>query len=255
MGLKARLYYKCVNYVKSINHQKLKSQLGIDSSKLTQFDYLQTAATLQSYQDKFDVLIDVGANKGAWAQTCDAVFNFSKIVCFEPNEVYGNTIKNNIGSKLLLINKVATDTVKKEGEFFVHHDPTMSSAIVSDEQVLSDHFPYDHGEIKRIKREWTTIDESLKDTVVDNQRVLMKIDTQGNELDVLKGAEDLLANNIDLCIVEHMFFTPYNMKYDFQDLLTFMTERNFELVGCVNTIKRDNHVICDGDFLFKKISN
>ncbi len=254
MSLKDRLYYKAKNFIHKRDKEVLMKSLAISkSTEELNLEFLNIIASIKAYKTDLDTLIDVGSHKGTWAKTCDSVYNFSKIICFEPNSSFEEQTKKKIGDKLTFINKIATNINNKEGTFYIHEDSTMSSMVVSDNKVLSDHFPYDNGEkIKEIKKDLTTLDSSCSSLITSNAKVLLKVDTQGNELDVLKGAKNLLSKNVKVCLVEHMFLSPYKMKYTFQDLLEFMNELEFEFSGCVNTTKRNNFLICDGDFLFIK---
>lgn len=254
MSLKDRLYYKAKNFVEKSEKDALIKKLGITSSPDNlNLEFLKIIASIKSYDINIDTLIDVGSHKGLWAKTCDAVFDFSKVICFEPNSAFESQTKKNIGNKLTFINKIATNTDGEKATFYIHDDSTMSSMVVSDEKVLSDHFPYDDAnKIQAIKKELTTLDNSCSSLIEEKNNILLKVDTQGNELDVLKGAKKLLETNIKVCLVEHMFLSPYKMTYTFQDLLAYMKNFEFEFAGCVNTTKRNNFIICDGDFLFIK---
>ncbi len=256
MSLKDRLYYKAKQFIEKIELEKTLATINASSSfdkSDANLDFLNIIATIKAYDIKFDTLIDVGSHKGKWAQTCDQVFNFSKIICVEPNPNFEKETQQLLGDKLTFISKIATDKINSEGTFYLHDDSTMSSMVPSDKKILSDYFPYDDGEkITQINKEQTTLDAECKDIINSNANILLKIDTQGNELDVLKGSAEILTNNVKACLVEHMFLSPYQMNYTFEDVLVYMKSFGFRFAGCVNTTKRSNFVVCDGDFLFIK---
>jgi 2-oxoglutarate dehydrogenase E1 component len=56
--------------------------------------------------------------------------------------------------------------------------------------------------------------------MMDERSIFLKVDTQGNEIEVLKGAESVLARTV-ACVVEHMFYTPYQGQASFAELLAF----------------------------------
>ena len=55
-----------------------------------------------------------------------------------------------------------------------------------------------------------------------NPKFILKIDTQGNELNVLRQGQKVLECT-EMCLIEFMFFSPYKTNYTFDDLVTFMT--------------------------------
>ena len=57
---------------------------------------------------------------------------------------------------------------------------------------------------------------------------LLKIDTQGNELNVLKGSKKLLKN-IKFIRLELMFYDYYEKSYVFSDIELFLKKFNFKI--------------------------
>lgn len=70
---------------------------------------------------------------------------------------------------------------------------------------------------------------SLDDFFKKNKRVdLLKIDTQGNELNVLKGSKKLLKN-VKFIKLELMLYDYYEKNYFFSDIELFLKKFNFKI--------------------------
>ena len=71
---------------------------------------------------------------------------------------------------------------------------------------------------------------TIADTVGGRGRTLLKIDTQGYELEVLKGAARTL-DRIDYILVETSFVPLYEGQANFRDVYAFLTGHGFEYAG------------------------
>ena len=69
----------------------------------------------------------------------------------------------------------------------------------------------------------------LDDFFKKNEKVdLLKIDTQGNELNVLKGSRKLLKN-VKFIKLELMLYDYYEKSYSFSDIEIFLKKFNFKI--------------------------
>ena len=82
---------------------------------------------------------------------------------------------------------------------------------------------------------------------------LLKIDTQGSELDVLKGAGDLL-NNTSYIECEVEFVPLYKDQPLFQDIEDYLKSYNFKLAKFIRKVKWASDTVVFGDALFEKKS-
>ena len=82
-------------------------------------------------------------------------------------------------------------------------------------------------------------------------KIFLKLDTQGNELNILKGALHTLPL-INAVLLEHIFATPYKSKYDFNDLIGFMYETGFICNGALSIEYATTGEVSVVDFLFTK---
>ena len=76
---------------------------------------------------------------------------------------------------------------------------------------------------------------------------LLKIDTEGNDYDVLKSCQNSLKNNI----IELIKIEITNEGNNFQNILKFLNEFGYELIGSVNHTYFDNKLTLS-DCYFQK---
>lgn len=137
------------------------------------------------------VLLDVGANIGKYAIALSREFPDAKIFSFEPNKNTFDILKQNVKEKAECIN-AGLGSELKTGKIYTYEDSVTSEHA----SIYSDVFKVFH-EAKKI------VDLDFEMITVDNfctQRGikeidLLKIDTEGNELEVLKGCGKMLSED------------------------------------------------------------
>ena len=77
--------------------------------------------------------------------------------------------------------------------------------------------------------------------------IFLKIDVQGYELEVLKGAD---LNQIQYIYLEASYLKLYDSQPLIKDIIKYLSNRNFKLTGEYNLVKKNNNKI-QADFLFK----
>lgn len=254
MSIKKSIYYRSKSFVEKEDYKNLlkKNSINvIDGNNLSK-EIIETLETVKNYINNSNVLIDIGTHKGLFSKAADLFFNFEKIICIEPNEGMNKLIKNNINSDKLLLKNVALSDQKGEISFFLHEDSSMNSIVESNHEILKNEFPYDNPDkIEEIKVKTDTLDNVINESKLDSHKYFIKIDTQGNELNVLKNGISTLKNT-EVCLIEYMFFSPYESNYDFYDLVHFMKENDFVCLGALTIFKRPSKKISGVDFLFVK---
>ena len=68
----------------------------------------------------------------------------------------------------------------------------------------------------------------------------MKIDTEGSELDILKGGEKILENILGL-VVEINFFDFHKNQVKFEEIKNFLSNKKIELIDFTRTVKWERH--------------
>jgi FkbM family methyltransferase len=124
-------------------------------------------------------------------------------------------------------------------QFFVNYDPHTSSLLAPDREFSAFYQPtgmIDYGwseatkAAKTLKVEGVTLDHAAGDPAVPAPDVLT-LDTQGSELEILRGGARLLAETILAVVTEVEFQPMYDGQPLFGDVCAFMRDAGFYFVG------------------------
>lgn len=214
-------------------------------------DLLRTLATIRACLPPHPrVLLDVGANEGDFTRAALALLGIDRAICFEPDADLNPAIRRGIDPSRLVVHNVALADRVGRDVFFVHPVKAMNSLLTSDAAVIGEKFHYDAAGIVQREVDVDTLDGVLSRSPGEREvRYLLKLDTQGNELEVLKGATVTLSRT-DACLIEFMFCTPYERLSGFDDLINLMRERRFTCKGALTVMRRPSHEVSGVDFLF-----
>jgi FkbM family methyltransferase len=172
-----------------------------------------------------NTIYDIGANVGRWTLLAKAIHPPAHVEAFEPlndhAEIFARQTKNLAGIRL---HRMALGSHNGEG--------MMNVADFSDASSLLPLARGSHGwaGLRELRRERVTV--RRLDDLVDTGRIpppdLMKLDVQGYELEVLRGARDTLGRTRAV-IAEVSFVECYQRQCLFHDVVSFMADRNFRL--------------------------
>jgi FkbM family methyltransferase len=175
-----------------------------------------------------DMILDIGAHKGWWTRDCLNVFPTSEYLLFEAipySEL--NFMKHKVYNVLL------NDT-ETEVDWFEERNTGDSMFCEK-----SKHFKH----CVPTKRQTTTLDSVLRDRTLPAE-IFIKIDCQGAEIPILKGATNALKN-ASVILLEIPFFGQYNTTVpSFLDHISFM-----DSIGYVVYDTCEHHYI--NDFLMQ----
>lgn len=192
-------------------------------------------------------VVDIGANRGQFALIARQTFPLAKIHAFEPLEEPAQTFKRifrddpNVDFHPYAIGREAmTSTIH------VTRDDD-SSSLLPVTAMQSAMFP---GAAERETRQVTVLPlaEALGEAHLPTGS-LLKIDVQGFELEVLKGCEDLLDKFSHLYI-ECSFIELYERQALAHQVVTWLEQRSFALIGVYNLYYAKSGMALQGDFLF-----
>tara|TARA_B110000285_G_scaffold232660_2_gene304305 strand:- start:1489 stop:2253 length:765 start_codon:yes stop_codon:yes gene_type:complete len=168
------------------------------------------------YNKKNDKLIifDVGANTGQSISRFKNKFNLKEIHCFEPNAPAFEELKK-IKLKNIFLNNLALGD-KEKIQTFNNYPKTSSSSFYRIDKKSS---------IYEINKEFyssnvkiITLDKYIEDSKIDKIDIL-KIDTQGFEVSVLKGAINAIKDKrIDFIETEINLGFQYEIKTSFKEI-------------------------------------
>ena len=109
-----------------------------------------------------------------------------------------------------------------------------SSSLLEMKDLHKKAFPKSYGE-KKISVKLNTINNLIHRKFLLNNKVFLKIDVQGSELDVLLGSSKIL-DLIDIILIEVSYIKLYKKQKLFHDLYIFFIKNNFKYFGNVSQI-------------------
>ncbi len=139
--------------------------------------------------DKKLVFFDVGANVGTYSKMLVKQFPQSVIYCFEPNpHSFSELSKTCTGTQFILNNNGLSD---KEGIVKLHRDHATSGLTTMYKEVYE---PLYHiHKTEEVSVQMITLDTFCKKNNI-GKIDLIKIDTEGHGLAVLRGAQELISH-------------------------------------------------------------
>lgn len=181
------------------------------------------------------VVFDVGANIGNYAKKVVAIANKVHLHCFEPFAESFQMLQTNSNNYSITFNQLALSDVNGVKEFHLNSFSETNSLLKSVRTGLQS---LDNGMQEKavITVSTKTIDSYCEENNIHKIDVL-KIDVQGAELLVLKGASEMLEQNkIRLIRVETIFEKLYEDQSDFSDVFTFLQNKKYHFQGFGDTI-------------------
>lgn len=198
----------------------------------------------------FDFIIDVGGNR---AQFIDSIKTLipenTTIHAFEPIEqLHDEYRKNTKGFYVTIYNKLLSDE-ENYCEFQLHTNHDQSSSILRRTDLCVTKFPFTSDSKPLAIRTYKL------DSVIDIENILgkglMKIDVQGAELKVLKGAINTLRQ-IDTVIAEINSQNLYEGQAEFYEIIEFFKLNKFKFCGVRDQKFDDNGILLYFDAVFRK---
>jgi len=196
------------------------------------FDFFHQSRIIR-YLKKLEIkyFIDVGAHKGEFLKYLIKL-NHKKIYVFEAQkEVFKILSKKFNGKKKIRLFNTAVAEKNSKKTFYVNKLSLTSTFSISKKTLYS--------QIKNfiLLSKNSYIDKySLKtkklDEILYNQKIrnaFIKVDVEGFELNVLKGAKKLISKKIKYILVEKQSFQLYK-KSSFKKVDIFLKKNNFRLI-------------------------
>jgi FkbM family methyltransferase len=198
-----------------------------------------------------DLILDVGGNRGQFSLICQLVKPTVHILAFEPLPNEANVFRQvHAGNAAIQLNQVALGEMAGEAEIHVSQRADSSSLLpIGGKQ--TDLFP-ESKEVGTLKIPVKRLDDFQSDWE-KYSRILLKIDVQGFELSVLRGATEALTH-CAYVYVECSETELYVGQALYPEVESFLKTQGFELK------KRLNEQIVDGqlvqsDCLFGRVDS
>jgi FkbM family methyltransferase len=204
---------------------KIKLSPKRDVDRLFYLGHFESA-TLKLFSDMIkseSIIFDVGANIGIYSLiAAKKIKTPGKIFAFEPSEWAFNRLKENISlnsvNSIELINKAVSNYNGKTDFYLCEDDAYNSLGSEPMQKVVA----------KKIVAV-ITLDNFCANEKIDKINIL-KIDTEGADFLVLKGAAGLLSKEqAPVIFCEYNRYTKASKDFELNDMLTFLEESNYHL--------------------------
>jgi len=185
-------------------------------------------------------LVDVGAYRGDFTATALAVFPGSSALLFEPGPSKAAALRERYrGEPAVRVFELALGD--ERGEALLHElEDSATDSLLPPREATEE-------TTRRVR-------VSRLDEILDEEGApavdLIKIDAQGYDLRVLRGAAETLARCRPALLVEAIFAPLYRGQASFDELLAFLTAAGYRAAG-VHAIHTDTRgLLAFADFLF-----
>ena len=181
---------------------------------------------LKKHANEPYTIFDVGANVGQFlglTQSCLGSRNYH-VHCFEPGKTTYEQLQSNVGSK----NNITLNNFglgKEKGEFELFYD-NPGSGLASLTQRKLDYHNIDFSKSETVKIEM--IDEYCQENSIDKID-LLKIDTEGHELDVLSGASAMFEKKAIQIVTIEFGGSNIDTNTYFRNFFEFFTENGMSI--------------------------
>ena len=204
---------------------KINPSVNFHCQNVINYGGFETVKIFEKYLKKGDTYVDIGTNLGYMSLNAEKIVGKEGIVIsFEPDSTILPLLKENKllnNSDIRIIEMAASE---KAGIEIFNIATESGLSRLANEQVNL--FGLELLQQKEIKA--NSVDNILRELIPDNPINLIKIDVEGHELKVLKGAEATLKNNKPVLILEinHEALQQNNVSY--LDILNFLRKFSYE---------------------------
>jgi FkbM family methyltransferase len=210
------------------------------------------AATIEhasvDFGDDFATVLDVGGHHGQFTLFALERFPQAQVITFEPQAE---------GAAKIRAVTAGEPRVRIEN-FALGEQPGTAELNISKRSDSSSLLPIGEGQVEAFPGTEAHATETIKVETLDNllpdpppAPTLLKIDVQGFELDVLRGATRTLAA-IDEIYVECSFTELYSGQPLIGEIIDFLAQHHFALVGVFGVAYDDGGRCLQADCLFRR---
>jgi FkbM family methyltransferase len=183
--------------------------------------------------NKNDIVVDVGAYLGRYTFICsNRVGEEGKVVAIEANPVVFEKLRKNVelnqSTNIICLNYAVYSEKSKKKLFLREQSIDTIYSPHNTVMVGRDKLTYNRSKDERfVNIDANTLDNIIHATGINSEDVKwIKIDVEGAELEVLKGAKDILSKSKELAILIEVHHLEEN-KNLYKDIIEFLKIYNF----------------------------
>lgn len=197
--------------------------------RLLEHDLLRMVGT------RSPTVFDIGANKGQTIEMMLRVFERPRIYSFEPAASLASELQARFASCGVVVESLAMGSQVGERSFIQYTNNELSSLL---EVSSNSGNPFAKAEeTQRQRVQISTVDHYASEKKISAIDIL-KIDTQGFDLEVLKGASGIISGaGIKLIQVEILFEKLYEGQCTAGQLIDWLGERNYLPVAFYESVR------------------
>lgn len=212
---------------------KVKGALGVPSQE-------KSLRKLKQLGFEARIVLDIGAYEGVWAKEFKKIYPAAKILMIE-----GQTAKEKC---LVDLSRKISDLEYEIALLGAYEQQVDFNVYQTASSVLKEH----HQTEAIVERRTLKCLDKLLENTNYSKPDLIKIDTQGYELEILKGGEKTLSE-AKAVLLEVSLLDIYREVPLVAEVLEFMQKRNFVLFDICSFIYRPlDQLLYQSDFLFVK---
>ena len=193
-------------------------------------------------------VLDVGANKGQFSRAAATAFPGARIIAFEPLESVAAEWRRHLADVAQAEIHVCALGAEDGTVSFHPHEYSLSSSVLPLAEGAGAEGGGGAGELAAVEVPVRRLDDVV---TLDDLRapLLAKLDVQGYELEVLRGAEATLGH-VDALVVELAFERHYAGQPLFTEVLAHLGERGFALDVPIDVRRDESGTVVEMDGLF-----
>ena len=196
-----------------------------------------------------DILLDIGANKGVFTKCFRD--EFKDFHLFEPNPDLVRSLKNQFKTNNYKIIKFGTGDINEKVLLNITNDNGSSLCSIKKQTVeLKNNFR-NTNIVKKVEVEIKRLDHYLNKIELNDKKIFLKIDTQGNDFETLIGLGKYIRN-VSFIKIEMPCINLYNSSYNHWDILDYLQYYNFKPVYFENISRTKKGQLIEYDCFFEK---
>ena len=189
-------------------------------------------------KDKALTIIDVGAHVGETISLFSKNFDIEQMICYEASRLNFDKLNKskNFKNFNIVLNNIALGSKETELEFFQTSESSSSTFCKIDQN--SNYFKRKKKILKIFnQKDYILKSELIKVTTLKNEFNkynlrhvdILKIDTEGFEFDVMKGADESLKS-VNFILFEHHYDQMIIKNYKFSQINQYLRKLNFKKI-------------------------
>ncbi len=225
-----------------------ENNIGLEFS-----EYIMLKKFTKNYNSEKSVLIDIGANEGQFMGAYLKFVPNQKIIAFEPIQTLALKLSkkyNYLSDQIVIRNQGVGDD--NTTLFINKYKYSGLSSFLPLSQIGVEDYKGKKMEVEiedRISVEVVKLDFLF--SKIENVKYILKIDTQGFELNVLKGAQQLFnETKIEAVIIELMFIKKYEDSQKYYQVMDFLENNGMKLFDLRGHFYNEHEELTEGNAIY-----